>query len=105
MVHKGMMNGVPFCCGLGRSDLKPHGQRTMEGGDEGSVGRLLWLKIDNQPLRIFETDSRSFRVGTHAHGYLLRSLKPFDPTIYVQNWKEGKCFNPCLGLRLNMWCC
>ena len=68
-------------------------------------GRLLWLKIDNQPLQIFETDSRSFRVGTHAHGYLLRSLKPFDPTIYVQNWKEGKCFNPCLGLRLNMWCC
>ena len=44
-------------------------------------------------------------MGTHAHGYLLRSLKPFDPKRYVQNWKEGRCFIPCIGLCLNMWCC
>ena len=54
------MNGHPFRCGMGSSDLKPHGQRMMEGREEGSVGHLLWLIIDNQLLQIFETDGRGF---------------------------------------------
>ena len=48
--HRGIMNGPPFRCGMGRSDLKPHGQRMMEEREDGSVGRLLWLIIDNQLL-------------------------------------------------------
>ena len=37
----------------------------------------------------------SFEVGPHSHGYLLRCLKPFDATRYIQDWKEGRRFNPC----------
>jgi hypothetical protein len=60
VVHKGIMIGPPFRRGMGRSDLKPHRQRTMEGNEEGSVGSLLWLIVDNQLLQTFEPDSRLF---------------------------------------------
>ena len=45
MVHKAMMNGLWFYCGLGRLGSKLHGQRMTEGGKVSSVGHLLGLKL------------------------------------------------------------